>query len=60
MGTGVTDRSRNGSRSRGQQQGTMSIVIVGSQTSGRRTFLLGSLDHREPTAQAQVRIVHID
>ena len=60
MGNGITGRSRSGSRSRGEQKGAMSIVIVGSQTSARRTFLLGSFNHREPSAQAQVRIVHID
>jgi hypothetical protein len=39
----------------------MSIVIVGAQTSAaRRTFLLGSVCARKPSARANIRIVHLE
>ncbi len=61
---GFRARSRNTPRSREDSSlsDTVSFVIVSSESqvaTARRTFLLGSVDSRTPSAPARVRIVNL-
>jgi hypothetical protein len=64
MENGFSARSRNQPQSphpRGQGRTAPSLVIIGSQSStARHTYLLGSVDGRQPSAPARVRIMHVE
>ena len=64
MKNGFSARSGNLPQSRtrrGQGRTAPSLVIIGSQSStARHTYLLGSIDLRQPSAPTRVRIMHVE